>query len=235
MNFKKWLENIEESARGTVNRPTNNSVVDRSALYGLAAQFGHSGTQLPVSMDYRNKAAASLAAGVGSSINREFERSGRSIVTPPNIAKMPSFTNKIVKHGSLPLQLPKIFMNPKDKEPRYILNTFNKNLFQKVIEIIPDPMRDPRVIKIGEEPSNSKFILPKQEDFVELEQAKAFARALIHITIYNSLSEEEKERYNIKNPKVEAEGIRDGNLIVAFSFSPRNDIPDEIKNQELDL
>ncbi len=234
MNFKKWLENIEESARGTVNRPTNNSVVDRSALYGLAAQFGHSGTQLPVSMDYRNKAVASLAAGVGSSVNKEFERSGRSIVAPSNIAKMPSFTNKIVKHGSLPLQLPKL-IDPKDKEPFYILNTFNKNLFQKVIAIIPDPISDPKVIKIGEEPSDSKFILPKEEDFVELEQSKAFTRALIHITIYNLLSEKEKERYDIKNPKVEAEGIRDGNLIVAFSFSPRNDIPDEIKNQELDL
>lgn len=227
MNFKKWLNKIEEaSGRATVNRPTATSVVDRSALYGLAAQFGHSGTQLPVSMDYKNKAVTSLAAGIGSSINKEFERSGRNISAPPNIGEFPSAKDKSIRYGMLPLQLPKL--TDENGQTYYVISSFSGDLLSKVSQIMTDPLKDSRVVKIGEKYTKEKFMAPDMNDYNDVERSKSFTRALIQQIIYLSMSEQDKSKYNFKKPKVESEAVKDGNLIVVFSFPRTKDISDEI-------
>jgi len=231
MRFKEWLGKIEEAT--TNNTPGPGSNTDRSALYGLSAQYGHKGTQVPISMGIDNKAAASLIAGVGGGVGSALNRSGFTVTAPPTLTKFPETKQKLVRNYSLPLQLPY-----EEDSDRPVVNTSNstKNLFMKLGQIIQDkdPKNDPRVRKLGEDPNISgKFKLPDMSDYTQIEEAKVFTRGLIHMVIANQLFEEGMMgKYDLQSPVVEAEGIRDGILICALSFNRLKDIPDSIGGQE---
>lgn len=233
MRFKEWLENIEES-RGTVKHtPGPSSNTDRSALYGLSAQYGHRGTQVPLSWGIDNKGTASLIAGVGAGIGSALNRRGFTVTAPPSLTKFPEIRSKLVRNYSLPLQLP--YIEGSDKP---VVNTSNspKNLFIKLGQIIEDkdPLKDPRVRKMGESGSEpGKFKLPDFGDYTQREQAKDFTRGLIHMVIANQLfAEGMMDKYDLQSYEQKVEGVRDGVLICALTFKKLNDMPDDIGDQE---
>lgn len=231
MKFKEWLNKIEEANTKNTAGPGSNT--DRSALYGLSAQYGHRGTQVPISWGIDNKATASLVAGIGGGIGAELNKSGFNLAAPPSITKFPEMTSKLVRNYSLPLQLPY-----EEGSDRPVVNTSNstKSLFMKLGQIIQDkdPLQDPRVRQLNDSGRESgKFKLPNMNDYTQIEQAKAFTRGLIHMVIANQLfAEGMMGRYDLQNPTVEAEGIRDGVFICAMSFKRLKDLPDGIGNQE---
>jgi hypothetical protein len=232
MRFKEWLDKIEE-AGGVKMTPGPGSNTDRSALYGLSAQYGHRGTQVPLSWGIDNKGTASLIAGVGGGIGAELNKSGFTVTAPPNLTKFPERNSKMVRNYSLPLQLPYL-----EGEDRPVVNTSNstRNLFIKLGQVIQDkdPTKDSRVRQMdGGGNEQGKFKLPDMSDYTQIEQAKVFTRGLIHMVIANQLfAEGMMDKYDLQSPTVEAEGIRDGILICAISFKRLKDIPDGIGNGE---
>lgn len=232
MKFKEWLGKIEEANTKNTAGPGSNT--DRSALYGLSAQYGHRGTQVPISRGIDNKGTASLIAGIGSGVGSALDRSGFTVTPPPSLTKFPETRSKLVRNYSLPLQLPYV-----EGSDRPVVNTSNspKNLFIKLGQIIEDkdPLKDPRVRKMGESGNEAgKFILPAMEDYTQREQAKDFTRGLIHMVIANQLfAEGMMDKYDLQNYEQKVEGVRDGVLICALTFKRLNDIPDDIGDQEV--
>lgn len=232
MKFKEWLGKIEEAMTKNIAGPGSNT--DRSALYGLSAQYGHRGTQTPISFGLNNKAMASLIAGVGSGVGSALDRSGFTVTPPPSLTPFPTTQKKLVRNYSLPLQLPY-----EEGEEMPIVNTSNstRNLFMKLGQVIvdKDPLKDARVRKLDDAgDAKGSFRLPDMNDYAQIEQAKVFTRGLIHMVIANQLFEEGMmNKYDLQNPNVEAEGVRDGILICALSFNRLKDIPDNIGNQEI--
>lgn len=234
MRFREWLGKIEEASGGRKYVPGPESNTDRSALYGLSAQYGHRGTQLPISWGIDNKGSASLVAGVGGGVGSALDRSGFTVTPPPSLTKFPEIRSKLVRNYSLPLQLPYL-----EGEDRPIVNTSNssrRSLFLKLGQIIQDkdPLKDPRVRKIGDSSNESgKFKFPNTSDYAQIAQAKDFTRGLVHMVIANKLFEEGMiNKYDLQNPSVEAEDVRDGIFICAMSFKKLKDIPDNIGNEE---
>jgi len=232
MKFREWLDKIEEAGGGTKFTASSSSNTDRSALYGLSAQYGHRGTQVPISWGLNNKGTASLIAGIGSGIGASLDSSGFSATPPPNITPFPNMKEHLVRSYSLPLQLPY-----EEGEDRPIVNTSisYKNLFMKLGQIIQDrdPKKDPRVRQAGDNGSErGKFKLPNANDYTEILRAKEFTRGLIHMVIANQLFEEGMMgKYDLQNPTVENEGERNGMWICALSFKRLNNIPDNIGNE----
>lgn len=231
MKFKEWLDKIEEVATTKV-RPTNLSNVDRSGLYGLAAQYGHSSTQLPISKGFDNKAVASVVAGVGSGIGRELEKSGRVFTAPPNIVKFPDLNQEMVMNGTLPLQIP-VYKDEYGK--RYEIfssKNYSGNMFSKVLPFVKDPANDPRVRQIGDDPvTPGKFLSPRAKNVEEMEWAKSFTRTLIHIMIANTMVQKGLDsKYDLRKAKLEIEEEESGNLICVYSFEPKTKAPDRLKN-----
>ena len=234
MKFREWLDKIEEAGGNVKQVAGSGSNTDRSALYGLSAQYGHRGTQLPISLGLNNKATASLIAGIGSGIGASLDSSGFSATAPPNITPFPTTKNQLVRHYSLPLQLP--YEEGEDRPITKVSNSSYKSLFMRLGQIIQDrdPLKDPRVRQAGDDGSEGgKVRLPNKNDYAEMLQAKEFTRGLIHMVIANQLFEEGMmSKYDLQNPAVEAEGTREGMFICALSFKRLNDIPDNIGNRE---
>jgi hypothetical protein len=232
MRFKEWLNKIEE-AGGVKHTAGPGSNTDRSALYGLSAQYGHRGTQVPLSWGIDNKGSASLIAGVGSGVGSALDRSGFTVTPPPSLTKFPEIRSKLVRNYSLPLQLPYL-----EGSDRPVVNTSNsrRSLFLKLGQIIQDkdPLKDPRVMKMGDSGNEAgKFKIPDPSDYTQIGQAKDFTRGLVHMVIANKLFEEGMiNKYDLQNPSVEAEDVRDGVFICAMSFKKLKDIPDNIGNGE---
>lgn len=224
MNFKNWLGTIEEAGRGTVNRPSSSVVTDRSAIYGLAGQFGHASTQLPISFGYQNKAVASLISGIGGSLEKVFQKKGRSISPPANIADLPESRDRMITYGILPLQLPLIKSEVGDYQ-RININ------YSTVSKIIPDPMRDPSVVKTNQKFSDSTYKKPDISDFNQLEDSKQFTTLLLQRIIISAQSTETQKKYNFLKPRIERQLIKkiDGNehLFLVFSFPRTVDVSDE--------
>jgi hypothetical protein len=232
MRFKEWLDKIEEAGNTKMTAgPGSNT--DRSALYGLSAQYGHRGTQVPISWGIDNKGTASLIAGIGGGVGSALDRSGFTVTPPPSLTKFPEIKGKLVRNYSLPLQLPYV-----EGEDRPIVNTSNstRNLFIKLGKVIQDkdPLKDPRVRRVGEsgrEPG--KFKIPDPGDYTQIIQAKDFTRGLVHMVVANQLfGEGMMNKYDLQNPTVEVEDVKDGIFICAMSFKKLKDIPDNIGNQE---
>jgi hypothetical protein len=232
MKFREWLDKIEEAGGGTKFTASSSSNTDRSALYGLSAQYGHRGTQVPISWGLNNKGTASLIAGIGSGIGASLDSSGFSATPPPNITPFPNMKEQLVRNYSLPLQLPYL-----EGSDRPVVNTSNsrRSLFLKLGQIIQDkdPLKDPRARKMGDSGNEAgKFKTPDPSDYTQIEQAKDFTRGLVHMVIANKLFEEGMiNKYDLQNPSVEAEDVRDGIFICAMSFKRLNDIPDNIGNE----
>jgi len=222
-NFKHWLGTIEESGRGAVNRPSSSVVTDRSAIYGLAGQFGHASTQLPISFGHQNKAVASVLSGIGAGVEKVFQKKGRSLSPPPNIADLPRSSNKMVAYGILPLQLPLI--NKDNEIQRISVN------YATVSKVIPDPIKDPRVVKTNEEFSDSTFLKPDISDFNQLNDSKQFTTLLLQRIIISAQSTETLKKYNFLKPKLENEAIKkingDNHYFLVFSFPRTQDVSDE--------
>jgi hypothetical protein len=231
MKFREWLGKIEEN---TKNVATSASNTDRSALYGLSAQYGHRGTQTPIGWGLNNKATASLIAGVGSGVGSALDRSGFTVTAPPSITPFPTTNKKLVRHYSLPLQLP---YEEGEDMPIVNMSYSTKNLFIKLGRLIRerDPKKDARVRQAGDNGDETgKFRLPNMNDYTQIEQAKYFTRGLIHMVIANQLFEEGMmNKYDLQSPSIENEGVRDGMFICALSFKKLNDISDSIGKQEI--
>jgi len=232
MRFKEWLGNIEE-AQLTKHTPGPGSNTDRSALYGLSAQYGHRGTQVPLSWGLDNKGTASLLAGVGGGVGSALDRSGFTVTPPPSLTKFPEIRGKLVRNYSMPLQLPYV-----EGENRPIVNTSNsrRSLFIKLGQLIQDkdPLKDPRVRRVGESGrEQGKFKIPDPGDYTQIIQAKDFTRGLVHMVIANQLfSEGMMNKYDLQNPTVEVEDVKDGIFICAMSFNKLKSMPDSIGNRE---
>lgn len=230
MKFKDWLGKIEE-ASATKIRPGPASNVDRSALYGLSAQYGHTSTQLPVSKELGNKAVTSVFGGIGSGIGKELEKSGRVFTAPPNLVPFPELNKAIVMHETLPLQIP---VYKDDSGKRYEIfssKNYSGNMFSKVIPFVKDPANDPRVRKVGEPYVVGTFMSPNNKNLDELEWAKSFTRTLIHIMIANAMVEKGLEnRYDLRKAKLEVEEVEDGNFVCVYSFEPKKQVPQGIKD-----
>jgi len=231
MKFKQWLDKIEE-ASATKVRPSNISNVDRSALYGLAAQYGHSSTQLPISKGFDNKAVSSVIAGVGSGIGNELTKSGRVFTPPGNLVKFPDLNKEMVMHGTLPLQKP-LYKDSSGKMVRiFNSNNYSENMFSKVLPFVPDPANDPRVKKLGDDPATpGKFLSPSAKNIEETEWAKSFTRALILIMIVNDMTQKGLDsKYDLRKAEKKIEEEESGNLICVYSFKPKTKVPDRLKD-----
>lgn len=238
MNFKKWLT-ISETGTTRV-RPSNASNVDRSALYGLAAQYGHRGTQLPISKGVDNKAVASVLAGIGSAIGKEQEESGFVSAPPPQMVELPSGSRVYLDKGYMPLQIPFV-------DGAYLpgLHPDNSNssegtdITKKVYNHIKFPDQDQRVRTMND-PSDQKisgkFLSPStlrgNSQINTYGLAKNFTRALIKISLINKMMKEGlHEKYNVLKAKLEQEYIHDDSLVCVFSFEPIKTVAQDIEDR----
>jgi hypothetical protein len=228
MNFKKWIALTEAGAGGnTRNRPTSQSNVDRSSLYGLAAQYGHSGTQVPISFGLNNKATTSFLAGIGSGIDKAQRDSGFEPAPAPQIQEFPISNKTYTESGYLPLQLPYILAT-RETLPGFKLSglaSHEADLSKQVFNFVRDPESDERVRKPGENPKDTN-------KFASLESmgrsatdlygnAKNFTRALIKIMIINRMFEKNlNTKYDLSKGRLGKEHVEDGNLVCVFYFEP---------------
>jgi hypothetical protein len=235
MNFKKWLT-ISEAGTTRV-RPSGQSNVDRSALYGLAAQYGHRGTQLPISKGIDNKAVASVLAGIGSGVGAEQEASGFVASPPPQMVPFPTGKKAYLEKGYLPLQIPFIGRQYlPGLKPDGSNTGEGSDITKKVYDQIPVPEQDPRVrtIEDGSSSLSGKFPTPSsfKNDISHYGLSKNFTRSLIKISIVNKMMKQGlHEKYNVLKAKLEQEHIHDDALVCVFSFEPIKTVAQDIDDR----
>lgn len=233
MNFKKWMA-LTEAGGTTRNRPTSQSNVDRSSLYGLSAQYGHRGTQVPISWGLNNKATAGFLAGIGSGIDKAQRDSGFEPSPPPQIQNFPMSGATHIETGYLPLQLPKILAT-NETLPGFKLSglaSYEADLSKQVYNFVRDPENDDRVRKPSDNPNDrNKFATLKSmgggaSDLYAI--AKNFTRALIKITIINRMFEKNlNTKYDLSKGRLGKEHVEDDNLVCVFYFEPMKTADEE--------
>jgi len=227
MNFKKWIDIQENRVR---NKATAQDVAARDALFGLAAQFGHRGTQVPASGDIlQSKAGVGFLAGVGHGASKAMADSGYEPSPIPQVEKFPKLQKSHIEHGSLLLQVPKAYDVSSGKsewlpgfDPSKLVS-YESDISKQVYRQVPNPDTDPRVRKPNDNSNNnSKFLALQmmgsgQNDL--LGAAKNFTRALIKISIIQRLKQKGLDKtYDLSKGKLGKEYQEGENLVCVFYF-----------------
>lgn len=237
MNFKEWLT-IAEAGGTTRTRPTQQTVTDRGSLYGLSAQFGHRGTQMPLSAGINNQAVSGLAAGIGSGVNKALADSGFEPSPVPQISQLPTIDKPLLEKGILPLQLPLILSPTRQELPGFkisdSLQSYDMDIHKQVYKQVSDPDNDVRVRKINDDPQDrTKFATLQQMKGPQETQnllglAKNFTRALIKISVILKMREKGLDKkYDLSKGRLGKEQENNGNLISVFYFEPYKTVDQE--------
>ena len=220
MNFKNWLLISEKNVKNT---PSSGSAIDTSSLYGAAAQWGGSHTQLP-----GEKAATHLGTGVGLGVDAELQKQGRVFNAQGTIVDRPGIKDMLVMHGELPIQINKEskFYN-KEGQPMCQCKG-QKETWTYILDHlgVKDPMNHDMVLRPGNEYRKGETFIPLYDSDEKIDEAdscvqcaKNFTKTLIHIVIVNEIVRKgDKDKYDLLNPEFQKEIERDGRLLCVLSF-----------------
>ena len=231
MNFKNWLLISEKNVK---NKPVSGSAIDTSSLYGAAAQWGGSHTQLP-----GEKAVTHVGTGIGLGVDAELEKQGRVFNAQGRIVDRPGIKDALVMHGELPLQIDKVYSYEFRGEERQRCQCKSQRdawIYVHDHLGVKDPVTNDMVLRNNNKYEAGKTFIPlgSVEDVDSCAQcALNFTKTLIHITIVNEIVKQgNKDKYDLLNPEFKKEIERDGNLLCVLVFKKSDKkTADEVEGQ----
>lgn len=215
MKFKEWLD-IQE------NQATRQTPGDRSSA-PPASRFGSVFTQLPISRSLDNAAVASVAGGLGNAMSRNFDKAGLKLSTTARIEELPRDGKPVVRHLSLPLQLP-IVDNAPQLGPNF---RYSKSSLKTMQNLIPNALSDSRIRRVGENGSApGRFELYNSQNSNQndpqrsLYAATEFTQALMHLILFTYMaSRKDAPAYDLVNIKMESSRRDDRYNVLTCVFS----------------
>lgn len=130
MNFREWLEGIEEAT--AVNTTQNTK-------WGPDSMYGGSRTMLPVSRGLNNRATASLIGGIGQARAKIAADMGAEPGSAPQLADLEDIRRNPIRSIYMPLQL------PADWTPEEGVLYAGKSLQNRAMRTSQKPSEDPSV------------------------------------------------------------------------------------------
>jgi hypothetical protein len=225
MEFKNWLQKIEEAKFRPKNIDIGNLAIGRIGPMGTFGQ-----TDSP---SLASRAASGLLSGIGKSLRQELGSLGAD--APYNLLPPVEWKETFIDGISLPLQLPYIGGKevPGIKVSKSASYGSDRTTLINVMNFFQgnNPLQDPRVRKTNElSKDDNKFDLANLENELNVFVAKKFTLSLAKLVMMHK-NYDKTRYYDFENPKV-TQYIKNNQLVCVFTYQKIKNLPSDVDQND---